>query len=239
MTIQGPYVVSEPPLISGGVDFLGLRQTNIDLMIEAIPGINNVTRYVRPFSLMAWVTWKYHDLAAGIPRAAHDKLFPGFRERAETLFTWSHWINGRRDLVGMRGFRPPIGADGKAPLDFASWRRQPNNTSYFAAVQYGPASKEVTGLGILKSVGPRVPLQPTGLGENLAKALDKRLRRRSGYDRFFGTLDNVRASEREASDLYAAWSISSPSAEERELFKAAIHRRHRCRVRDWAYRKGT
>ena len=102
MTNQGPYIVSEPPLISGGVDFLGLRQTNLDLMAEAIPGVNNVTRYVRPFSLMAWITWKYRDLVAGIPRAAHDKMFPGFRERAETLFTWSHWINGRRDLVGMR-----------------------------------------------------------------------------------------------------------------------------------------
>jgi hypothetical protein len=222
VTVQGPYIVSEPPLISGGVDFLGLRQANLDLMAEAIPGINNVTRYVRPFSLMAWITWKYRDLAAGIPRVAHDKIFPGFRERAETLFTWSHWINGRRDLVGMRSFHPPIGADGKAPLDFASWRRQPNNTSYFAAVQYGPASKEGTGLGILKSAGPRMPLQPTSLGENLAKALDKRLRRRGGYDRLFGTLDKVRASEREASDLYVGWSISSPSAEERELFKAAI-----------------
>ena len=222
MTVQGPYIVSEPPLISGGVDFLGLRQSNIDLMIEAIPGINNVTRSVRPFSLMAWITWKYRDLAAGIPRAAHEKIFPGFRERVETLFTWSHWINGRRDLPGMRGFRPPIGADGKAPLDFASWRRQPNNTSYFAAVQYGPACKEVTGLGLLRSAGPRMPLQPTSLGENLAKALDKRLRRRGIYDRFFGTLDEVRASEREASDLYASWSISSPSAEERELFKAAV-----------------
>jgi hypothetical protein len=222
VTMQGPYIVSEPPLISGGVDFLGLRQTNLDLMAEAIPGINNVTRYVRPFSLMAWITWKYRELAAGNPRMAHDKIFPSFRERAESLFTWSHWINGRRDLVGMRSFRPPIGADGKAPLDFASWRRQPNNTSYFAAVQYGPASKEVTGLGILKSVGPRLPLQPTSLGEKLAKALDNRLRGREVYDRLFGTLDKVRASKREASDLYKGWSISTPSKEECELFKAAI-----------------
>ena len=32
----------------------------------------------------------------------------------------------------------------------------------------------------------------------------------------------MRASEREASDLYRSWSISTPSVEERDLFKAAI-----------------
>ena len=72
----------------------------------------------------------------------------------------------------------------------------------------------MTGLGILKSAGARMPLQPTNLGENFAKALDKRLRRSGGYDRLLGTLDEVRASEREASDLYRGWSISTPSAED-------------------------
>lgn len=33
----------------GGVDPLGLRQINFDLMNDVFPGLNNVARYIRPF----------------------------------------------------------------------------------------------------------------------------------------------------------------------------------------------
>jgi hypothetical protein len=33
----------------GGVDPLGLRQINFDLMDMVFPGLNNVARYLRPF----------------------------------------------------------------------------------------------------------------------------------------------------------------------------------------------
>jgi hypothetical protein len=192
-------------------------------MAEAIPGINNVTRQVRPFSLMAWITWKYRKLAGENPPTNHREAFTKFRERAETLFTWSHWIKGRRDLPGMRSFRPPIEDDGKATLNFHSWQRQADSTSYFAAVQYGPASKEKTGLGILKSIGAHLPLEPSSIiGENLAKRLDERLRQCTVYERLFSGLGDVRASESDASDLYSAWSLDKPSDAECSTFRDAL-----------------
>jgi hypothetical protein len=42
------HVVPKLPLQPGGVDPLGLRQLNLDLMDWALPGINNVTVLIRP-----------------------------------------------------------------------------------------------------------------------------------------------------------------------------------------------
>jgi len=38
----------------GGVDPLGLRQLNFNLMDEVLPGLNNVARHIRPFVIVAW-----------------------------------------------------------------------------------------------------------------------------------------------------------------------------------------
>ena len=42
---------------SGGVDPLGLRQINFDLMDRVLPGINNVGRHLRPFVVTTWA-WR-------------------------------------------------------------------------------------------------------------------------------------------------------------------------------------
>lgn len=47
------HVVPKLRLQPGGVDPLGLRQVNLDLMDRALPGINNVTMLIRPYVLMA------------------------------------------------------------------------------------------------------------------------------------------------------------------------------------------
>ena len=41
----------------GGVDPLGLRQINFDLMDEVLPGLNNVARHIRPFAVVTWA-WR-------------------------------------------------------------------------------------------------------------------------------------------------------------------------------------
>lgn len=45
---SGPRVVAKPPLKPGGVDPLGLRQVNFDLMDRCIPGLNNTATRLRP-----------------------------------------------------------------------------------------------------------------------------------------------------------------------------------------------
>jgi hypothetical protein len=47
----------------GGVDPLGLRQINFDLMDEVLPGLNNVARHIRPFVVVAWAWRRANQLA--------------------------------------------------------------------------------------------------------------------------------------------------------------------------------
>jgi hypothetical protein len=222
MSDIGPFIVPRPPLVSGGVDFLGLRQTNLDLMAEAIPGINNTTVRIRPFTLMAWITWKFKFLSKGLQPKDIAPAYDRFRERVEILYSWSHWINGRRDLPGLGSVHPPIGGDGKAPLTFDAWKRIPASTSYFAAIQYGPASKSGSGLGLLESEGPRRPLIPTALGNRLASALDASLRDSPSYDRLLDNLGEQFAGVQEVSALYPLWALDKPTDIEREVFREVL-----------------
>ena len=41
----------------GGVDPLGMRQINFDLMDVVFPGLNNVARHLRPFVIVTWA-WR-------------------------------------------------------------------------------------------------------------------------------------------------------------------------------------
>jgi hypothetical protein len=56
------FFLPPPKGENSGVDFLGLRQANLDMMTELIPSTNNVTSYIRPFSLLCWIFWKFHSL---------------------------------------------------------------------------------------------------------------------------------------------------------------------------------
>ncbi|MET4085349.1 hypothetical protein ABID60_001055 [Bradyrhizobium sp. S3.5.5] len=44
---QSAFFLPPPASENSGVDFLGLRQANLDMMAELIPGTNNVTSYKR------------------------------------------------------------------------------------------------------------------------------------------------------------------------------------------------
>ena len=46
--VEPAFIVANTPKL-GGVDPLGLRQINFDLMDQVIPGLNNVARHIRPF----------------------------------------------------------------------------------------------------------------------------------------------------------------------------------------------
>ena len=152
MTVIGtevPVFVSPYRPEQGGTDFLGLRQVNVDLMDECLPGFNNVSSYVRPFSVISWVYWKFHDLAAAHIDEPDLKQQQVWQEKAEILFTWGHILNGVRGIPGTDS-RPPRA--GTVSLDFESWKRIPTSTSLMAAVQYGPAAKVSDGLGFIEPV---------------------------------------------------------------------------------------
>jgi hypothetical protein len=214
-SLRGPAFVPQYKPKTGGVDFLGLRQVNLEMAAQLLPGINNVTRFVRPFSMVSWIYWKFHTHceASGITKPTPQQL-KVWKEKVETLFTWGHQLNAVRGVPGLDS-KPP--ALEHAPLDFKSWRRTAENTSLMAAVQYGPASKTLGGLGFLEPVD-REFLRTCGPGTELATALDPLLSK-ADESKLLSGLAAQKASQDDANRLFNAWSVQKLSHRERETFR--------------------
>ena len=211
---------------NNGVDFLGLRQANLDMMAELIPSTNNVTSYIRPFSLLCWIFWKFHALCveAEVSEPTSDEL-RAFRERIEVLFTWGARITNYPSIPGKQA-DPPVSDSELLPLTFKDWSRVQSSTSLIAALWYGPASKAVTGLGFLMPV-LRKPgfFRAAERGIALAEALDQLLQAdKARYQRLLATLEPMTASEEDARALWDMWSPSTVSAAEQEAFRGRSSR---------------
>ncbi|UWQ19067.1 hypothetical protein [Jannaschia sp. M317] len=222
---QRPFFLAPLDRENSGVDFLGLRQANLDMMGEMIPSINNVTSYIRPFSLLSWIYWKFHDLCteAKIEEATSDDLRL-FRERIEVLFTWGASLHETAERIPGISATPPPDQDGVKPLTFDAWGRVQSSTSLIAALWYGPASKTVTGLGFLSPVPGRGGFfRVSRAGAALAQALDNKLREDGErYNRLLGTLDPVKANESDAIALWSLWSPETVEQEEMATFSSAL-----------------
>ena len=92
----------------GGVDPLGLRQVNFDLMDEVLPGVNNVARHIRPFVVLAWA-WRRARQRA---RALGRKTIPqgdlrDFVDRIDALYAVSQFLRDPgTDLPGSQYLEP-------------------------------------------------------------------------------------------------------------------------------------
>src|SRR5580704_939391 len=87
---EEPGFTPESPIRLGGVDPLGLRQINFDLMDQVFPGLNNVARHIRPFVVVAWACRRTEQLARdrGVDRVPVDDLLD-FANRIEVIYAWS------------------------------------------------------------------------------------------------------------------------------------------------------
>lgn len=218
---RSAFFLPPPSSENSGVDFLGLRQANLNMMAAALPGTNNVTSYIRPFSLLSWIFWKFHGLCemAG-KRQPNSEELRQFRERIEILFTWGARIEDVPGIPGKQA-RPP-GGEGSVPLTFKAWGRVQSSTSLIAALWYGPASKTATGLGFLEPVEGDV-FRTTVKGVVLAKELDTRLRTNADlYSRLLDSLAPVTGTENDARALWGLWGTNSPTDTERQVFHEAL-----------------
>jgi hypothetical protein len=141
----GIRVVDELQTDESGVDPVGLRQLNLDLMDDAVPGINNVTQHVRPYTFMAWAAWKATRVAeaGGVEDPA---VIADLVERYEALYAWSHLISGRpfRGAVALK--RTIARRDGGEPFLFDGpvWEEyKRTRTSFMAPTEYGPSIKAI------------------------------------------------------------------------------------------------
>jgi hypothetical protein len=197
---EGPRIVSRFKSDRGGVDYLGLRQVNLDLTADCIPGINNVTYYIRPFAVLSWIHWKFHSVHVEAKRReASEEDLHRFKDKVEVLFTWGHQLNHLRGVPGLDSKCPPSTNRG-VELSFPAWDRKRHNTSLQAPVQYGPALKTGDGLGLAEPVMKGL-LHVTTAGEALAKALDRRLKTSSRYT-LLTKLDATHGKDADAREVF-------------------------------------
>lgn len=127
----------------GGVDPLGLRQINLDLMNQVFFGLNNVARHIRPFVVVTWAWRRALELAQALD-ATHiqkDEL-QDFVDRIEVLFAASQFLRTERtDLPGSQYLAPWLNGE---QLEFGGteWRQRrearSRSTALSAPINYGP-----------------------------------------------------------------------------------------------------
>jgi hypothetical protein len=217
---SSPHLVPAFKPALAGVDFLNLRQVNLDLMGECIPGTNNATRQVRAYSLITWVYWVYPKLLEKLGRedARSDELIH-FREKVESLFVWGHKLAGLSGVPGISS-KVPEPIRGRVDLRFSSWKRSRANTSLEAAVQYGPSLLDLGGLGLIRKVSPGI-YACTRRGRKLAMAFDEHLRDCSDYD-FLTDLSNLGGTEEQANNLLPYWKIDQTTPSESRAFRSIL-----------------
>lgn len=157
-------VADEPGFVAlaetkvGGVDPLGLRQLNFDLMDEVLPGLNNVARHVKPFVVMTWA-WRRAVQRAEVNGSTHIKVdeLQDFVDRVEVLFVLSQLLRDKDvDLPGNEYLAPWL-AESRLTFGGKSWNERRKTRAYSTAlsapINYGP------GLRMLGWVGPH-PVYP-------------------------------------------------------------------------------
>jgi hypothetical protein len=154
----------------GGVDPLGLRQINFDLMNQLFPGVNNVARHIRPFTIVTWAWRRTIALArvqkAVLPVSAHED----FVARIEVAFVWSMlqlYEAGDVDLPGKQRISQIWGDARQIQFGDDTWKEfvkaRRNSTALTAAINYGPGLRAFKLLeDDAHQPGVRVPGDATG-----------------------------------------------------------------------------
>jgi len=143
---EEPGFTPESPIRLGGVDPLGLRQINFDLMDQVFPGLNNVARHIRPFVVVAWACRRAEQLARdrGVDRVPLDDLLD-FANRIELIYAWSQILrNPDVELPGRRFLAHLLHVD-RWIFGGPKWKKLCNvrrdSTALTAAITYGPGLK--------------------------------------------------------------------------------------------------
>jgi len=212
----GVRVVSALEVQESGVDPIGLRQVNLDLMDHVAPGINNVTQHVRYYTFVAWAAWKASTQAA---REGLDdpQVIADLMERYEALYAWSHLLDGRpfRGATPLRQTiaRTPVGETFR--FEGEVWDKyKRTRTNIMAPTEYGPSIKALRYLSLDEAiVTNQVMPAVMDFEARVQKVLSPHL--------LAVAPPSVKASEIE--DFAKEFPVEDPSDVERAVFKLMFH----------------
>jgi hypothetical protein len=215
-----------PPTVPklGGVDPLGMRQINFDLMDLVFPGLNNVARHIRPFVLVTWAWRRANQLAQshGARTIPIDRL-RDFVDRIEVIYVWSQLLTDlSADLPGRQVLANLVRAK-EWTFGGTPWRNRRQTRRYSTAltapINYGPALKM---LGWVQS-HPEHPevLVPMPVATPALDAFEARITDRLNHPAFskFGSISVTAAEARRWSK---GWALDSPTKAERELMNEML-----------------
>jgi hypothetical protein len=208
----------------GGVDPLGLRQINFDLMDQVFPGLNNVARHIRPFVLVAWA-WRRANLLAknqGTRTIQIDSL-RDFVDRIEVIYVWSQFLTSpSSDLPGRQVLANLLQAK-EWTFGGSTWRQRRTTRRYSTAltapINYGPALKM---LGWVQSHPDHSEiLIPTAAAAPALDAFEVRIADRLNHPAFskFGSV-TVKAAE--ARGWSKAWALDKVTKAEADAMNEML-----------------
>lgn len=180
---ESPFLTERIGTRGGGIDFLGLRQVNLNMLQEElIPGLNNVTADMGTFCLGAWIPWKFEQIC----KSERDFVLSNYTVFREAIEAAMAYAMGR-DSPSEQKFGPTRRRMGvtkqvhlPGPLTFDAAKRE-DTTSLYSAPLYGPSLRY---LGLLKRNDARaedgtstgIPLAAKDDGTNqLMEYVDKSL----------------------------------------------------------------
>ena len=193
----------------GGVDPLGLRQINFDLMDQVFPGLNNVARHIRPFVVVAWAWRRANQLAKdrGSDKIPVDHL-QDFVDRIEVIYVWSQFLrNPEADLPGRQVLGNLLQAK-EWPFGGSAWRQRREirrySTALTAPINYGPALKM---LGWVKTHHKYSEiLIPTAAASPALDAFEAKIADHLGHPAF-NKFGSVVVTGKEARKWSEAWAL--------------------------------
>lgn len=208
----------------GGVDPLGLRQINFDLMDLVFPGLNNVARHIRPFVVVTWAWRRANQLAQNQGKRAIpvDQLLD-FIDRIDVIYVWSQFLSdSSADLPGRRVLANLLQAD-EWTFGGVAWRNRRQirrySTALTAPINYGPALK-MLGWVESHSEHPEI-LLPTPAAAPALEAFEARITDRLSHPAF-SKFGSVTVSAAEARRWSKAWALDSPTKAEKDVMKEML-----------------
>lgn len=205
----------------GGVDPLGLRQLNFELMDATLPGVNNVARLLRPYVVVAWAARRAGQLSDTAKIPATPAMIRDFIDRVEVIYAWSQFalsegeaiegLPGRRVLSTNQLSRKTYRFGGEAWEHFRKSRT--GSTAFTAAITYGPSIKALDWAGpkMAPAWGPSPRVNPAlnAFEASIASVLDH-----PAFSRF-GPVTVTRGDVEAWGSL---WSLDDPTIAEQDAF---------------------
>lgn len=207
----------------GGVDPLGLRQINFDLMDQVLPDLNNVARHVRPYIVMAWAWRRVKTIMESTMKGAEDEQMRDFVDRIEAIYAWSQFLHRpQSDLPGRQAMQELMTAP-KYHFGGAKWaarrdmRRE--STGIISPLNYGPSLRTLGWLLPVESAAG--VFQPDPLLDPVLDEFEDTIRSELAHEAFnkFGP---VTVSREDATRWGALWSLDGVTEGEREVTFARL-----------------